>query len=934
MKKTLSLILSLMMIITTVCTVPFTANADGDDPQPPATIDSVSVNPSSVTLSQRAGYQFNASVEGTEPDKSVTWSVEGAQSASTTISDTGFLNVDSEETADTFTVKATAVMDNTKYATATVTVTALDRVNSVSINFSEKDINLSTQYTEGDVTNRIKKNVTTSDNVTLDDSNSELYYLINTTPHGTGDGSASVSKDKNYYICTCLELVSGYEWISSLKSVKDEWIGVNTVDGFSIISNGVNRTDAYVKYNSYWNSLFVLLPVETVIWAAEPAVKVVRDDFTVHYSAINGNNITSALKDAFNYIREHSANNKKFTVNVPAGNYNVETSLMLPSNTTVNLKGVKLTTIKTNIFYSDGNYYGYNGLHDLTVNDGELTYPSGSTNEACLVRICHSKNVRFNRTKFSNNYMSHHVEVAGSYNTVFDSCVFEGQTADIKKGSAEALQIDILDKGEHFKGMGEDKYYDGTMNNYFTVSNCTFNNVVRGVGTHSSFQGKYQSNIKIVNNTFTNIRATAITCFNFINTTVTGNKISKCGQGILFYMMQNDKSIDLTVTSHKGAINKNCNSVIANNNISVIKTKDFDDPSPIYVFGNTVNSSKSKKVAAGNYLVGNIKVQNNTVSTPYYGIRLFDTINSVVSGNTVNTTDSKNQRQGIIINDKCNKVTVSSNKINKFKQGISIEDSSNCVVQSNTVTSPSEHGVMLKSSNGTYVRSNTVNKPGKTGVTSSGSKNSHIISNKVVSPGSHGFSFIYKANDAELTGNTATSVGGNGLYVNDDSYISSVKSNYLSGAVKHGICLFGKSGTVSGNTFASNKGWGFYIAPGANASAVYPNTYSSNKKGKGYAEGSKYKFANLKKTSVKLSSKKKSVTVKWKKVDGATKYNVYRSTSKNSGYKKVKTVKGTSFTNKKLKKGKVYYFKVVAIKSKKGITQYSADSAVKSIKCK
>lgn len=71
---------------------------------------------------------------------------------------------------------------------------------------------------------------------------------------------------------------------------------------------------------------------------------------------------------------------------------------------------------------------------------------------------------------------------------------------------------------------------------------------------------------------------------------------------------------------------------------------------------------------------------------------------------------------------------------------------------------------------------------------------------------------------------------------------------------------------------------------------------------------------------LRANSSKKTVTVTWKKVKGATGYVVYRATKKNGKYKAVKTIKKastTKFKNKKLKKKKTYYYKVRAIKSRK-----------------
>ena len=60
-----------------------------------------------------------------------------------------------------------------------------------------------------------------------------------------------------------------------------------------------------------------------------------------------------------------------------------------------------------------------------------------------------------------------------------------------------------------------------------------------------------------------------------------------------------------------------------------------------------------------------------------------------------------------------------------------------------------------------------------------------------------------------------------------------------------------------------------------------------------------------------------SLKLTWKKVSGAKGYQIYRATSKNGKYKKVKTIKSgktVSWTNTKLTTGKKYYYKVRAYK--------------------
>ncbi|MCQ4635217.1 fibronectin type III domain-containing protein [Anaerovorax odorimutans] len=86
--------------------------------------------------------------------------------------------------------------------------------------------------------------------------------------------------------------------------------------------------------------------------------------------------------------------------------------------------------------------------------------------------------------------------------------------------------------------------------------------------------------------------------------------------------------------------------------------------------------------------------------------------------------------------------------------------------------------------------------------------------------------------------------------------------------------------------------------------------------------------------TVKVKAGKKKATVKWSKVAGKTKYQVYRATKKSGKYKKVATTKKTSYTNKKLKSKKKYYYKVRAYRKVSGRTVYGSYSKVKSVKVK
>ena len=90
-------------------------------------------------------------------------------------------------------------------------------------------------------------------------------------------------------------------------------------------------------------------------------------------------------------------------------------------------------------------------------------------------------------------------------------------------------------------------------------------------------------------------------------------------------------------------------------------------------------------------------------------------------------------------------------------------------------------------------------------------------------------------------------------------------------------------------------------------------------------------------TSVTSPSKSKA-TVKWSNVDGETGFQLYYSTKKDSGYKKVSSYAADKLTGSKTfsssASGKTIYFKVRAYKKAGGQTIYGEWSAVKSVKLK
>ena len=86
----------------------------------------------------------------------------------------------------------------------------------------------------------------------------------------------------------------------------------------------------------------------------------------------------------------------------------------------------------------------------------------------------------------------------------------------------------------------------------------------------------------------------------------------------------------------------------------------------------------------------------------------------------------------------------------------------------------------------------------------------------------------------------------------------------------------------------------------------------------------------------KLTAGNQKATLKWKKVSGASGYLLYRSDRRDGGFTCINSVsrRKTSYTNTKLKKGQIYYYRIRAYRKVGGKRVYGNFSVVKAVKAK
>ena len=165
--------------------------------------------------------------------------------------------------------------------------------------------------------------------------------------------------------------------------------------------------------------------------------------------------------------------------------------------------------------------------------------------------------------------------------------------------------------------------------------------------------------------------------------------------------------------------------------------------------------------------------------------------------------------------------------------------------------------------------------------------------------------------------------------------------------------------TVKWNAVSEADGYQVYRKVNSGKWKVVKNTTGTSYKDKNVKAGYKYSYTvkahkkvNGKKvysgynkkglsgklnTVVSLSAKNKTVSISWKKTTGATGYYIYRSESKNGKFSKIKTItsgKTLKYTDKKVKTGNTYYYKVIPFAKITGKKVNSTSSIIKCISLK
>ena len=469
------------------------------------------------------------------------------------------------------------------------------------------------------------------------------------------------------------------------------------------------------------------------------------EEITVTLSGVES--VGKTIQEALDKALEDQSGETQYVIILPKGEYRLDKLLKVFSYTTIKMEGCTLVRdmdkSMLRIGYEEDSYNGYEGMRDITIEGGcfDGNGKNGKVNIS-MIRMGHGSNITFHNVVFQNVYNTHHVELAACENVLFDGCVFKDfycKSNMANSGNNEALQFDVLHNSDHFP-----KYpgFDDTPCRNVTVTNCQFNNLQRGLGVHSAVAGSYFTNMKFVNNEFTNIKGYAIIASNFQSSEISGNSIKNCGAGILFRSMIQGYSNFYTPLSKKFTIMNNADSLIANNTITITDQKYTKATAyGISLYGENLKS-KQKDVPKGNYTLKGVTVKNNsiTMNNSGYGIWLQGTDNSSISNNKVtmnikSSVSGKGNSDCIRLvkskNIKIHKNTLNQKKNNKKTKaacGIVVTTNSTATITNNKISNSPKDGIFVISKCKATIKNNTINKTGRYGLNAC--EKSTIISRK------------------------------------------------------------------------------------------------------------------------------------------------------------------------------------------------------------
>lgn len=325
------------------------------------------------------------------------------------------------------------------------------------------------------------------------------------------------------------------------------------------------------------------------------------------------------------------------------GTYKISNVLYIPSNVTIELKdGVTIKkTMKTNskqmqptggIFEllepskaaKKGVHGKYNGVHNVKIYSiGKAVIDQaykGKDGQNCIgLVMCHNKNITIDGITFKNMKYGHFIEMDASNNVVVNNCTFTGYKAS-KRHTSEAINLDTPDKKT--KGFTHDwSKYDCTANKNVKITNCTFSNLEKAIGTHQYSVKKYHTNITISDCTIKNCVSGAIEMMNWKNISLNNIKFINIGKNSKGKYTSFDKSNTTRAILIRGGVSKitveGCSFKNIPRVIQCMPWKNQNTATKYPIIYNKITKDEYEAIASQNKIISGVDVPYIIVNSRY-----------------------------------------------------------------------------------------------------------------------------------------------------------------------------------------------------------------------------------------------------------------------------------------------------------------------------
>lgn len=448
-------------------------------------------------------------------------------------------------------------------------------------------------------------------------------------------------------------------------------------------------------------------------------INVSKESANQYYNGISG-----AVQEALDTAAKKATDECIYRVVVEPGEYSLNNTLVIGSNTWLSMKGVTFRRAysERNMLFVGNRYQDEIGYiyRNITIEGGTF---NGNALGGTMLKAGHAKNLRMNNVTLTNCSEYHIMEVGGVDGFTVTNCVFSDQKVSASNTQAyEALQLDVL-IGKNMNGYRS----EDLCNKNVLIENCRFSNCPRGVGSHTSVFNNPHSNIVIRNNTFTNMGSVAVQTLGWAGAYITSNTFEKCPRAIAVYTEDKDGTYLSSAFAKEGGTKQHysdkyelhwANVFITDNvinNCGVIDDKFADyEKSAISVMGSEITSGSLPK---GIHPCVNVAVKHNKINMMGNGVRIEYAKNIVVEGNVIhsigNGNKSRSEDCGVVMrrgvsNTYINKNHITDIPVNAIKAD---GDFGRCSVKQicdNEIYTTGKYGIGFYSSEAALIKNNDI----------------------------------------------------------------------------------------------------------------------------------------------------------------------------------------------------------------------------------